>query len=207
MQIITINREFGSGGRELGKRLADSLGFAYFDRDVLEILSKKLELDENYLERTLETNWMQYDLSYGKTLAPNRISIQSSLLLAEQHKLVKQLAKQNNCVIVGSNADIVLADLNPLRLFVYADMSSKIARCRARETDAERFSDKEWAQKIKNIDKGRIAKHDMVTSVYPWGDKRGYDLCINTSATVIKNMIPVIKQFATAWFKEQYHGN
>ncbi len=207
MQIITINREFGSGGRELGKRLADSLGFAYYDRFILEELSKKLAMDENFLERTLETNWHQYNFAYGRTLSANRLATQSSLLLAEQHKLVKQLAAQGNCVIVGANADLILKEMNPLRIFVYADLESKIARCHERENENEKFSDHEWAQKIKVIDKSRSDKHDMIASVYPWGDKRGYNFCVNTSATVIKSIIPAFKQFVTSWFKEHQNEN
>ncbi|MCM1403884.1 MAG: cytidylate kinase-like family protein [Prevotella sp.] len=213
MRIITINREFGSGGREFGKRLADSLGFAYFDRQILTELSQKLALDQSYLERTLDTNWTHnYSLSFGKTLTTKTLATQNSRILAEQHKLVKQLAAQGDCVIVGSNADLVLDTLRPLRIFVYADMASKVARCRQRQTETENYSDREWEQKIRAIDKGRAATHDMVTSVYPWGDKRGYDFCVNTSGTVIKNMIPAMKQFVTTWFKEQtnqehYYGN
>lgn len=206
-RIITINREFGSGGREFGKRLADNLGCAYYDRYILEELSKKLSMDEDYLERTLETNWNQYHWAYGRTLLTGRFATQNSLLLAEQHKLVKQLAMQGDCVVVGANADLILRELNPLRVFVYADIESKIARCHERETDDEKFSDREWAQKIKAIDKSRADKHDMVSSVYPWGDKRGYDLCINTSAMAIKNIIPAMKHFVTNWFKEQHHGD
>ena len=206
MRIITINREFGSGGREFGKRLADSLGFAYFDHEILEELSKKLALDQSYLEHTLETNWQQHHtLSIGKTLATSNRMSKNSLLLAEQHKLIKQLATQGDCVIVGRNADTVLAELHPLRIFVYADMPSKIARCRERETETENFSDKEWAQKIKDIDKGRADVHDMMASIYPWSDKRGYDLCINTSAMVIKTIIPAMKEYVTNWFKGQQH--
>ena len=204
MKIITINREFGSGGREFGKRLADSLGYAYYDRYILEELSKKLALDANYLERTLETNWNQYSLAYGRTLS-TRLTTQNSLLLAEQHKLVKQLASQGNCVVVGANADLILQEMKPFRIFVYADLESKLARCHERETEEEKFSDREWAQKIKAIDKGRADKHEMLAATYPWGDKRGYDLCLNTSATVIKNIIPAMKQFVVNWFKEQAH--
>ncbi len=213
MRIITINREFGSGGREFGKRLADSLGFAYYDRQILTELSQKLALDQSYLERALDTNWTHnYSLSFGKTLTAKTLATQNSLLLAEQHKLVKKLAAQGDCVIVGGNADLVLDALHPLRIFVYADMDSKVARCRQRQTENENYTDREWEQKIKTIDKGRAATHDMVTSVYPWGDKRGYDLCVNTSATIIKNIIPAMKQFVTTWFKEQenkeqHHGD
>ncbi|MCQ2381812.1 MAG: cytidylate kinase-like family protein [Clostridia bacterium] len=207
MQIITINREFGSGGRELGKRLAESLGYAYYDRSIIEELSKKLSLDENYLERTLETNWSQYNLSFGHTLSSSRFSTQSSLLLAEQHKIVKRIAEQGNCVIVGANADVILKELKPLRIFVYADMESKINRCRERATESENISDHDWAQKIKSIDKGRMSKHELVSSDYPWGDKRNYDLCINTSTVVIKEIISAIKQFAKTHFKEEKNGD
>ena len=207
MRIITINREFGSGGREFGKRLADSLGFAYFDYEILEELSKKLTLDQSYLERTLENWHHHHTLSIGKTLTPNRFMGGNSLLLAEQHKLIKQLAAQGDCVIVGRNANLVLEDMHPLRIFVYADIESKIKRCRERETENNNISDKEWTQKIKAIDKGRADAHDMLNSIYEWGDKRGYDLCVNTSATVIKNIIPAMKQFVTTWFQEHHNGN
>ena len=165
-------------------------------------------MDETYLERTLDTNWTQdYNLTCARTLTTSRLSTQNSFLLAEQHKLVKKLAAQGNCVIVGSNADIILADMKPLRFFVYADIESKISRCRERETEVENYSDHEWAQKIKSVDKGRSATHDMLNSVYPWGDKRGYDLCINTSGANIEKIIPAMKQFVTAWFKEHNYGN
>lgn len=208
MRIITINREFGSGGREFGKRLADSLGVAYYDYEILEALSKKLAMDQNYLEHVLETNWQQnYSLSFGKTLSSSRFVNTNSFLLAEQHKLIKQLATQSDCVIVGRNANLVLEALNPLKIFVYADTQSKITRCRARELETEKFSDKEWIQKIKSIDKMRSETHDMLNSEYPWGDKRGYDICFNTSSITIKNIIPSVKQFVLSWFEEQNHGN
>lgn len=208
MRIITINREFGSGGREFGKRLADSLGVAYFDYEILEELSKKLVLDQSYLERVLDTNWCRHHpLSIGKTLTSSRLMTENSLLLAEQHKLIKQLATKGDCVIVGRNANLVLEALHPLRIFVYADLPSKIARCRERETEVEKISDKEWAQKIKAIDKGRADTHDMLNSIYPWGDKRGYDLCVNTSSVKIENIIPAITQFANVWFEEGHNAN
>ena len=208
MQIITINREFGSGGREFGKRLAKSLKCAYYDRQIIEELSQKLTLDKNYLERTLDTDWANiYNFSCAKTLTTNKFTTQNSFLLAEQHKLVKKLAEQSDCVVVGSNADVILADMKPLRIFVYADINSKITRCREREIEMKNLSEHAWVKKIKAIDKGRASKHELVSAIYPWGDKRGYDLCINTSGTSIEKIIPAMKQFVTAWFKEHTNGN
>ena len=109
----------------------------------------------------------------------------------EQARIITEMALKSNCVIVGRCADYILKEYEPFRIFVYADMNSKIKRCREKSAEDEKFSDKELRQKISAIDKKRSKYYEFYTG-HPWGDKLNFDLCINTTQTVIKEMVPVI---------------
>lgn len=202
MSIITISREFGSGGRELGKRLAEALGYAYYDREILTLLAEQTDLDEGYLERTLEqsTPTSLYPITIGQTFAllPNYLAEQSTALLQKQTALIKRLAAADNCVIVGRNADIILREHAPLRIFVHAEMPARIERCRRREADGCAYSNKDYEKKIRQVDKTRAKTHGVLAP-YDWGDRRGYDLCINTSNIVIKDVVPALAAYARIW--------
>lgn len=208
MNIITISREFGSGGRELGKRLAEALGYAYYDREILSMLAEQTDLNEDYLERTLEENTLTnlYPITIGQTFSimPNYFADQSTALLTKQTNLIKALAAKSNCVIVGRNADIILCDQNPLRIFVHADMEARIARCRRRDTDDANLTDKQFEKKINQIDKNRSKTHSIL-SPYKWGDRRGYELCINTTAITIKDVVSSLSAYAEKWFEIERH--
>lgn len=202
MHIITISREFGSGGRELGKRLAEALGYAYYDREILTMLANQTDLDENYLAHALEeTNLANlYPITIGQTFAmlPNVVADYSTVLLKQQTALIKQLASRSNCVIVGRNADLILRDEKPLRIFVHADMQARVLRCRHREKKGVVISDRDYEKKIRQIDKNRARTHDILGD-YDWGDRRGYDLTINTSQIPIKSIIPALADYAQIW--------
>lgn len=204
MRIITVSREFGSGGREVGKRLADALGFAYYDREIITAIADRSSLDEDYIEKTIESGIMRsYPITFSHSFAtyiPTVITPAPGII-ASQHAVIKELASKGDCVVVGRCADVILEDLNPFRLFVYADMSSKIQRCRQRASEDEKLTDRELERKIKRIDKGRKENHDILAS-YSWGDRRGYDLCLNTSGVEIKAIIPHISGYIDEWFKQ-----
>lgn len=204
MRIITVSREFGSGGREVGKRLADALGIAYYDREILEEVAKRSNLDEGYIEKTLEGGVrMQYPITFSHSFS--YIPLQQNPaqnILAQQHKVLLSLAERGDCVIVGRSADVILEQYQPMRLFVYADMDAKMQRCRERAPVGESYTDKELRRRIRQIDKARAANHDFV-SAFPWGDRRGYDLCINTTDCSIKHLIPGLAAYIGAWFAER----
>lgn len=124
MNVITISREFGSGGRELGKRLADALGYRYYDREIIEAIAKETSLDEQYIERTLENGAGAaiYPITFSRSfgyLAP--VNTHYFEILARQQEIIKRIPEHGNCVIVGRSADSVLAEYNPVKIFVYAD--------------------------------------------------------------------------------------
>ena len=202
MKIITISREFGSGGRELGKRLADYLGFDYYDREIIIAIAQKYELDENYVEEALDQDLLKdIPITYGRTLSyfVPCTPYSTSLLLAEQQKVIEMLAGRKDCIIVGRSADVILEHYQPFRLFVHADMESKIERCRKRASTEEQLSDRDLARDIRKVDKARANHHELFSEI-PWGDKRGYDLCVNTTNRDPKILVPAIGEYAKCWF-------
>lgn len=202
MKIITISREFGSGGREIGKRLADTLNICYYDREIITAIAEKSSLEENYVERTLDSGVLKhYPVTFYRTIAHiPTITNNAPSLLAQQHKVIKELAAKGDCVIVGRGADIVLEEYQPFKLFVYADMAAKIERCRKSAVLDEKLTDREFERKIKQIDKARASNHNFISSL-DWGDKSGYDLCINTTEIEIKSIILTIAAYAQNWFE------
>lgn len=204
MRIITVSREFGSGGRELGKRLADTLGLPYYDREIITAIAQKSSMDEDYIERTIEKGALkQYPMTFSHTFAHMPAILGNGpSLLAQQHKVIKELAAKGDCVIVGRGADAILQEYKPLKLFIYADMAAKMERCRRRADAGENLSDRELSRKIRQIDKARAENHDIVAT-YKWGDKRGYHLCINTTDILIKTAVPLIAAYAGYWFEKK----
>lgn len=204
MGIITISREFGSGGREIGKRLADELGYAYYDKEIVTAIAEKHELDANYVAYALEGSMFRnYPIHFGRTFSytPTLISNDTKLFV-EQNKLLRELAAAGNCVIVGRAADVILKEYSPFNLFVYADMSSKVRRCQERAQEDESVSAKEMERKIKRIDADRRRYHGMISDI-PWGDKKGYHLCVNTTDREIKALIPHLASYIRHWFEER----
>lgn len=186
--IITISREFGSGGREIGKRLADELHIAYYDQEILRALANEMKLDEAYLEKVLQQKVSNsFPLTYSKTLSFYSNTASCSMM-AEQHKIIQKLAEKGDCVIVGRGSDVILRDYHPFNIFVYASVDSKLKRCRERSLKDEHLSDHELLKKMKQIDKARAENRYLFSST-KWGDKSNYDVCINTSHVDIKEII------------------
>lgn len=204
MRIITVSREFGSGGREVGKRLADELGFAYYDREIITAIAEKSSFDEEYVERAVEGGMrFNYPMTISHTFSyiPSVTTVTPNLI-SHQHEVIEELASKGNCVIVGRGADVILEDKNPFKIFVYAEMSEKLARCRARARAGEDMSDKALERSIKKIDKDRAASHGVLAH-YPWGDRRGYNLCLNTTGIDVATAIPHIAAYIENWFNSQ----
>ena len=203
MRIITISREFGSGGRELGKRLADALGFAYYDREIVSSIAEKCNLDEGYVENVLRKGLtINVPVTFGHTFYfySDPTSENELKVLNTQQQIIKELALRGDCVMVVRSSGIILEKYNPLRLFVYADMEWKVKRCRERASAEEHLTDRELEKKIRQIDAGR-ARHQKLLTDRKWGAPEGYDLCINTTDLEIKKIIPGLKEMALCWFE------
>ncbi len=199
MNIITISREFGSGGRELGKRLADLLGYDYYDKEIIATIAKKQGLDANYVAQSLDNHgWQSVPLTFRSSFSLPVPSVQSSLLL-EQKKIIEEIAKTGkDCVIVGRSAEVLLSDYAPFRIFVCADMEAKVRRCMERAAEDEKFTEKEMMQKIRAVDKNRARTRELIGEGR-WGGGESYHLTVNTTGWEIKQLSVAVADFIRQW--------
>lgn len=187
-KIITISREFGSGGRELGRRLSEILGIAYYDQEIITEIANRTKLAEQYVDQIVEKQpLVSFPIHIGRTLypVPNPVLEQRQSILLQHHQIIREMAQKSDCVIVGRCADYILKDFSPFRIFVYAELESRVARCSSRCTENEKYSEKELRQKILSVDKKRAKYYNSYTGQC-WGDILNYDLCVNTIQQGIK---------------------
>ena len=172
--IVTIGREFGSGGRLVAQRLADTLKIPYYDREIIQAVAKQTGLSEQYI-RTVDqrpTNSFIYDLYCAIQQTP---SVPDQVFLA-QSKVIKEAAERGSCIIVGRCADYVLRGRdNLLRVFITAPLDQRVRR--AREVYQVEAANVEGY--VLKQDKGRASYYNYF-STERWGDRSCYDLCINS---------------------------
>ena len=196
-KIITIGRQFGSGGRELGKRLAEAMGIGYFDREVIAAIARKSGLAETYVNNFVEKRVSYYPITVGRTFqSPLSLQLDTEVYRA-QSAAIRELAERGDCVIIGRCADYILEDMHPVNLFVFSDMESRIARCRRKAPSDEHLTDNELRKKILAVDKSRAKYYEFYTG-QTWGKMQHYHLCINTAGREIKALIPAVHAFVEA---------
>ena len=198
--IITIGRQFGSGGREIGEMVADHFGIKCYDKELLSRAAKESgfceEMIQNHDERP--TNSFLYNLvmdtySFGYNSSSFVDMPISHKVFLAQFDTIKKIAKEEPCIIVGRCADYALSDLpNVLNLFIYGDEECKIKRIR------ERFSDITSNEKAREMmikkDKQRQSYYNYYSSK-KWGRADSYDLCINSSILGIEGTVKLIIQY------------
>ena len=186
-KIITIGRELGSGGRTIGKMVANQLGIPYYDRELIDQAAKKSGLTTKYVESAEQkiTNSFLYNLAmgtsygYGILEAANKQSLPlTEQVYIAQQQIIKECAKKGGCVIVGRCADAILDDsFDVFKVFIYADTKARIERC-----VSQYGMSVETAQKqIKQSDKARSCHYNTFTDK-EWGNRHNYDLMLNSSA-------------------------
>ena len=200
MNVLTISREFGSGGRELGKRMADILGWDYYDREIIDAVAAEKGMDADYVNAVLERHeWWTVPITFRRSFtvstAPN------TDLLVKEKEVIERIGKAGrSCILVGRNADFFLRDYDPLRIFVCAEMEAKIRRCRERAEAGNSLSDKEIERQIRRIDRSRSATRELVVGDR-WGDRGSYHLSVNTTDWEIKKLAPAVADFAKKFFE------
>ena len=190
--IITLGREFGSGGREIGKKLAERLEIPFFDKEII----RKAAEDSGIVESVMD----YYDehrsspiFSSGSILYDIYQMPMSDRVYLEQCKAIKDIASKGGCVIVGRCADMVLEN-NPalLRVFICADMKDKVERKRGVEPNK---TDQQLEAHIRGVDKKRAKYYSYYTDK-KWGEARQYDLCLNSSLLGIDETVNLIIEAA-----------
>ena len=203
MRIITVSREFGSGGRELGKRMADILGFDYYDSEIITAVAKNSGFDEHYVEATLDNHgWQSFPVTFQSTLASSTyINSNKIELLIEQKRVIEGIAAiGKDCIIVGRNADVLLKNYNPFNIFVCASRNAKLKRCMDRASDGEKLTERAMLRKMKRIDRAR-AHTRAILSNSTWGDRSQYHITVNTTDWDIKETSKLISDLALSWFE------
>lgn len=193
-RIITIGREFGSGGRELGRRLAQHLKIAYYDKEIVAEISKRTAFSEHYIQQVVERQPVAlFPITIGQTFYPRTDPVLElgQTIYQQQRSIIVEMAEKSDCVIVGRCADYILHDHSPFRIFVYAQMESKLLRCKQKAPAEEHLSDKKLLQQIRRVDKDRAKYYEFYTG-RTWGDKLNYDLCLNTTNANIKEIVPIL---------------
>ena len=196
-RIITLSREFGSGGREVGCRLAEELGIAYYDQEIITEIAKRTALSERYIQQIVERKpLLPFPIHTRQTLFALTTDTETILdknlaVYREQAQILTEMASNSDCVIVGRCADYVLRDAKPLRVFVYADLESRLRRCRERARPEEGKTDKELSKSIQEIDRHRAQYYAFYTG-QKWGDRQNYDICLNTAQCPLHKWVSVL---------------
>jgi cytidylate kinase len=195
--VITIGREFGSGGHEIGTKLAERLGIKCYDKELLEESAKASGMAEELFQAHAEkpTNSFLYSLvmdtySLGYTNTYNEMPINHKIFLA-QFDAIKKLAEKESCVIVGRCADYALED-DPFAVSVWigASLEKRVARIR-RLYD---LSEEKAADLIQKTDRKRSNYYNYYSSK-KWGEAKSYDLCIDSGEVGIDGAIELILKF------------
>lgn len=182
--VITVSREYGSGGRYVGKLIADKLGIKLYDKEFIQKLAQETGLSEEYIENNEQKRDTLASLNNGYYVGLSN----SDELFLKESELIKEVANKESCVIVGRCADFILKDKeNVIKVFIYSDMEDKIKRA----TEIYGF-DKEKAKKeITRIDKLR-ANHYKHYTENEWKDPSNYDICINSDTLGVEKAAELI---------------
>ena len=182
--IITLSREYGSGGRYIGKLVAEKLGIKLYDKEFITEIAEETGLSEEYIKENEQKRENLSILNNGYYFGLNN----ADELFIKESELIKKVANEKSCVIVGRCADYILRNREDvLKIFVYSDMENKIER-------ATKFYglNKESAKKeINRIDKLR-ANHYKYYTENDWRDSSNYDICINSDALGVEKASEII---------------
>ena len=176
-RIITISREFGSGGRFIGEEVAKKLGMAYYDKNVITEIAEKSGLSPEYIQENSELSPKKGLFAYA--LAGRDITGKSveDMVYEAQRKVILELVEKEPCVIIGRNADFILKDRDDvLNVFIHGNMPEKMQRISC----LYNVSGQEAVKMMADTDKRRLANYNFYTE-QKWGKASNYTLCLNSS--------------------------
>lgn len=208
-KIITISREYGSGGSAIGKLMAEKLGYKYYDKQLIDLAADESGLSPKFIEKSeqnLSSGWL-YNMMLGSNYSsnyaaaattPNTLPLVDQIYNA-QRTIILKVAKESPCVIVGRCADYILHtseefdDKDILKLFVYANPDDRIKRV----IEAYKIPEKDAKKTITQINKRR-ANHYNTFTEWTWGAYEHYDMLINSSYAGIEGTAALITDAAKA---------
>ena len=176
-RIITISREFGSGGRFIGEKVAKKLGIAYYDKDIIGQIAEKSGFSPEYIQEKAELSPKKGLFAYAFTGRDRTGKSVEDMVYEAQRKVILEIVEKESCVIIGRNADFILKDRKDvLNVFIHGDLPEKTERiCRLYHV-----SEAEAQKMMEDIDKRRRSNYNFYTD-QKWGMASNYTLCLNSS--------------------------
>ena len=192
-RIITISREFGSGGRSVGKLVAEKLGYRFYDRELVNKVAERSGFSPEFIEESGEyasaRSSLLFALATASQYSADGLSMHDRLYI-EQTKIIEELAAEGDCVIVGRCADFILRNRKDcLHVFIHADMESRAKRIVERYGEGDKSPEKRLAEK----DQKRKVYYKNYTG-RNWGQAQNYDLCLNSGILGVETCAELIVQ-------------
>ena len=185
--VITISREYGSGGRAIGERLAKELGIPFYDKELIFMAAKESGLSEEYIKKTEQMKSTSF--LYGLYMGAQQLPMNDQIFLV-QSKIIRQVASEGPCVIVGRCADFILQDkADCLKVFIHADMAYRAKRI------VEVYGEREQSpeERLRDKDKRRAAYHRFYTNM-KWGHAQNYHLTLDSGVLGIDKCVNIIAE-------------
>lgn len=199
--IITIAREYGSGGHLLGEMLSKELGIKLYDKEFIHLVAEKSGINEQYIkknEQSIPSFWLKCILGKNSEQSLERSLSSDDVLFVAESKIIQELAEKGPCIIVGRCADVVLRDYpNLIKVFCYSDLKSACVRC----VQEYGVSEEKAESEIKRINHNRIAHYEYYTGE-KWGEPHHYNLMINTGSIDLSVACNLIKSIYKNRIKE-----
>lgn len=191
--IITIAREYGSGGHLLGERLAKELGIKLYDREFIRMAAQRSGIDEQYIaknEQSIPSFWLKCILSKNSEQPVEASLSADDILFVAESRIVQELAAQEPCIIVGRCADFILKD-HPkvVKVFCYSDLKSAVNRC----VNDYGIPQEQAEAEIRRINRNRIHHYEYYTG-WKWGEPHHYHLMLNTGNISLETACKLVKE-------------
>ncbi len=193
--VVTISRMYGSGGREVGKQLAGALGLTYYDKELIARAAQESGLDEELVEKAGESTAspLSYLFSYASgtsSVSEDTLPLSDRVYIA-QSRIIKQIAREGGCVIVGRCSDYVLeGEVRAINVLIRADWDARVSRVMTRN----QLDQAAAVERIKKTDKRRASYYQHYTG-RKWADANNYDIAISTTTIGIGGTVELLKRY------------
>ena len=190
--IITIAREYGSGGHLLGEMLSKELGIKLYDKEFIGMAAKRSGMDENFIaknEQSIPSFWLKCIMSKNSEQPLEGSLSSDDVLFVAESKIIQELAEKEPCIIVGRCADFILQDYpKVLKVFCYSDIENAVSRCVSEYGIKRENAESE----IRRINRNRIHHYEYYTG-RKWGEPHHYNLMLNTGTISLETACKLIK--------------
>ena len=194
-KVITITRQYGSGGREIGQKLADAIDVEFFDNKLLEVAAGNSGIHKSHFEQNDEKRSNSFLYLLSTAYSQGGVPFDDALFFA-QLEAIQKIASEQSCVIIGRCADYALRDFTKiLNVFICAPFEDRVKRASAVYGIAEKHA----ADYVKRIDKQRTSYYNYYTDKR-WGQPQNYHICVDSSALGIDGSVALLKQFIDSFY-------